>query len=56
LILGARKDEDVIGVSGRTVWYTSTELEHWTFEGGHRTCTRCTRCPTCFGWVIAGIC
>jgi Glycosyl hydrolases family 32 N-terminal domain len=33
MILGARKDEDVIGVSGRTVWYTSTELEHWTFEG-----------------------
>jgi beta-fructofuranosidase len=33
MILGARKVEDVIGVSGRTVWYTSTELEHWTFEG-----------------------
>lgn len=33
MILGARKSGDVIGVSGRTVWYTSTDLEQWTFQG-----------------------
>ncbi|WP_188896519.1 glycosyl hydrolase family 32 [Microlunatus endophyticus] len=32
MILGARKDGDQI-VSGRTVWYTSTDLESWHFEG-----------------------
>ena len=33
MILGARKDEDTIGVSGRTVWFTSTDLETWDFQG-----------------------
>jgi len=33
MILGARKDEDTIGVSGRTVWFTSTDLERWDFQG-----------------------
>ena len=33
MILGARKDEDTIGVSGRTVWFTSTDLEQWDFQG-----------------------
>ncbi|HYI56318.1 MAG TPA: hypothetical protein VEX57_20290, partial [Microlunatus sp.] len=33
MILGARGDEDAMGASGRTVWFTSTDLEHWSFEG-----------------------
>ena len=33
MILGTRGDENPIGTSGRTVWFTSPDLEHWTFEG-----------------------
>lgn len=33
MILGARKDEPKLGVSGRTVWFTSPDLERWDFQG-----------------------
>lgn len=33
MILGARKGEDQRAATGRTVWFTSTDLESWVFEG-----------------------
>lgn len=33
MILGARQDGDRLRTTGRTVWYTSTDLERWAFQG-----------------------
>ncbi|MGW0229261.1 glycosyl hydrolase family 32 [Actinopolymorpha singaporensis] len=33
MILGARKGSDLRAVTGRTVWFTSTDLESWAFQG-----------------------
>ena len=33
MILGARHDEDTLVTSGRTVWFTSADLERWEFQG-----------------------
>lgn len=33
MILGARTDSPKMAVTGRTVWFTSPDLEHWEFQG-----------------------
>lgn len=33
MILGARTSSPKLAVTGRTVWFTSPDLEHWDFQG-----------------------